>query len=170
MGMVKSEQCDVLVVSHMDRLYRRLAELESIIPVVEQGGAMVVSIDGSYDLSTPMGRLVARNLCSAAQAEVEIKAQRNKDKNVQAAQAGVRNKSGCRPFGWCADRFTPMDPGASLAFVHGTRRTRVPSWTVLDGPRVNRGRRSPSRCPIPSMTGTGWSRGPSPRPMRSAMP
>lgn len=131
MGMVKSGQCDVLVVSHMDRLYRRLAELESIIPVVEQAGAMVVSIDGSYDLSTPMGRLVARNLCSAAQAEVEIKAQRNKDKNVQAAQAGVRNKSGCRPFGWCADRFTPMDPGASLAVVHGTPKNPSP---ILDGP------------------------------------
>ena len=127
MAMVKAKRCDVLVVSHMDRLYRRLVELEDIIPVVEQAEVMVVSIDGTYDLSTPMGRLVARNLCSASQAEVEIKAERNVGKNVQAARNGVRNKSGCRPFGYCADRFTPMDAGVCLNVVHGTPKNPCPT-------------------------------------------
>ena len=53
--MVKAGRCDVLVVFHMDRLYRKVIELEGIIPVVEATGVLVVSIDGSYDLSTPIG-------------------------------------------------------------------------------------------------------------------
>jgi len=110
----------------MDRLYRRAAELETIIPIVEATGVLVVSTDGAYDLSTANGRIVARMLCAASQGEVETKARRNKDANVQAAKNGERNKSGCRPFGYCADRFTPMDPGVSLAVVHGT--------PFIDGP------------------------------------
>jgi len=70
-------------------------------------------------------------LCAASQGEVETKARRNKDANVQAAKNGERNKSGCRPFGYCADRFTPMDPGVSLAAVHGTAKNPSP---MMDGP------------------------------------
>jgi site-specific DNA recombinase len=128
MGMVKANRCDVLVVAHMDRLYRRAAELETIIPIVEKTGVLVVSTDGAYDLSTANGRMVARMLCAASQGEVETKARRNRDANVQAAKNGQRNKSGCRPFGYCADRFTPMDAGVSLDLVHGAD---CPS---MDGP------------------------------------
>ncbi len=128
MGMVKANRCDVLVVAHMDRLYRRAAELETIIPIVEKTGVLVVSTDGAYDLSTANGRMVARMLCAASQGEVETKARRNRDANVQAARNGERNKSGCRPFGYCADRFTPMDAGVSLDVVYGTD---CPS---MDGP------------------------------------
>jgi site-specific DNA recombinase len=128
MKMVRERRCDVLVVAHMDRLYRRAAELETIIPIVEQTGVLVVSTDGAYDLSTANGRMVARMLCAASQGEVETKARRNKDANVQAARNGERNKSGCRPFGYCADRFTPMDPGVSLAVVHGVPFIDGPGW------------------------------------------
>ena len=131
MAMVKGRRHDVLVVAHMDRLYRRAAELETIIPVVEQTGMLVVSTDGAYDLSTANGRMVARMLCAASQGEVETKARSNKDANVQAASNGERNKSGCRPFGYCADRFTPMDPGVPLALVHGTAKNPCPT---MDGP------------------------------------
>jgi DNA invertase Pin-like site-specific DNA recombinase len=131
MAMVKAKKADILVVAHMDRLYRRAAELETIIPIVEATGVLVVSTDGAYDLSTANGRMVARMLCAASQGEVETKARRNKDANVQSAASGVRNKSGCRPFGYCADRFSPMDPGVSLALVHGNARNRCP---IMDGP------------------------------------
>jgi site-specific DNA recombinase len=131
MAMVKTKQADVLVVAHMDRLYRRAAELETIIPIVEATGVLVMSTDGGYDLSTANGRMVARMLCAASQGEVETKARRNRDANVQSAASGVRNKSGCRPFGYCADRFTPMDSGVSLAVVHGNTRNPSP---IMDGP------------------------------------
>jgi site-specific DNA recombinase len=131
MAMVTAKKVDILVVRNMDRLYRRAAELETILPIVEQTGVLVVSADGAYDLSTPNGRQVARILCATSQGEVETKALRNKDANVQAAKNGERNKSGCRPFGYCADRFTPMDSGVSLALVHGTAKNPSP---VMDGP------------------------------------
>jgi len=131
MAMVKAKKADILVVAHMDRLYRRAAELETIIPVVEKTGVLVVSTDGAYDLSTANGRMVARMLCAASQGEVETKARRNRDANVQSAKNGERNKSGCRPFGYCADRFTPMDPGISLTHVHGTAKNPCPT---MDGP------------------------------------
>lgn len=131
MAMVKAKKVDILVVRNMDRLYRRAAELETILPIVEQTGVLVVSTDGAYDLSTPNGRQVARILCATSQGEVETKALRNKDANIQAARNGERNKSGCRPFGYCADRLTPMDVGVSLAVVHGTARGPSP---LMDGP------------------------------------
>jgi DNA invertase Pin-like site-specific DNA recombinase len=131
MAMVKAKKADILVVAHMDRLYRRAAELETIIPIVEKTGVLVVSTDGAYDLSTANGRMVARMLYAASQGEIEVKARRNKDANVQSAKNGVRNKSGCRPFGYCADRFTPMDPGVSPAAVHGTAEKPCP---FVDGP------------------------------------
>lgn len=112
MAMVRARQCDILVVAHMDRLYRRAAELENIIPVVEQTGVLVVSTDGAYDLSTANGRMVARMLCAASQGEVETKARRNRDANIQAARNGVRNKSGCRPFGYTENRVDPLEPEA----------------------------------------------------------
>lgn len=112
MAMVKGRRCDVLVVAHMDRLYRRAAELETIIPVVEQTGMLVVSTDGAYDLSTANGRMVARMLCAASQGEVETKARRNRDANIQAARNSVRNKSGCRPFGYADNRVDPLEPEA----------------------------------------------------------
>ena len=130
MAMVRAKKADILVVAHMDRLYRRAAELETIIPIVEQTGVLVVSTDGAYDLSTANGRMVARMLCAASQGEVETKARRNRDANVQSASNGERNKSGCRPFGYCADRFAPMSPGVSLALVHGTASPFIdgPGW------------------------------------------
>jgi len=131
MAMVNAKKTDILVVAHMDRLYRRAAELETIIPIVEATGVLVVSTDGAYDLSTANGRMVARMLCAASQGEVETKARRNKDANIQSAASGRRNKSGCRPFGYCADRFSPMDPGVSLALVHGNASHPSPA---MDGP------------------------------------
>ena len=112
MTMVRAKQCDVLVVAHMHRLYRRAAELETIIPVVEETGVLVVSTEGAYDLSTANGRMVARMLCAASQGEVEEKARRNRDANIQAARNGVRNKSGCRPFGYAENRVDPLEPEA----------------------------------------------------------
>ncbi len=145
MGMVTANRIDVLVVAHMDRLYRRAAELETIIPIVEKTGALVVSTDGAYDLSTANGRMVARMLCAASQGEVETKARRNKDANVQAAATG----SG-----------TNQDAGRSATAQTGSPRwmrespltwctaTDARAWTVPGGPQPSRGRRSPFGCPI----------------------
>lgn len=128
MAMVKTGQCGVLVIAHMDRLYRKLADLELIIPVVEQTGVLVVSTDGAYDLSTANGRMVARMLCAASQGEIETKSTRYRDAAAQDAQRGKRNQTGPRPFGYCADRITPMEAGIDRALMH---RPQIPA---MDGP------------------------------------
>jgi site-specific DNA recombinase len=128
MAMVKASRCDVLVVAHMDRLYRRTAELEDIIPIVEKTGVLVVSTDGAYDLSTANGRMVARMLCAASQGEIEVKSRRYRDAAAQDAKQGRRNQTGPRPFGYCADRITPMEAG-----IDRTLLTRPPV-PAIDGP------------------------------------
>lgn len=125
---VRDKRCAVLVVAHMDRLYRKAAELEGIIPVVEQTGVLVVSTDGDYDLSTANGRMVARMLCAASQGEIEVKSRRYKDGAEQKARRGERNQTGPRPFGYCADRVTPMEAGIDRALL---TRPRIPA---VDGP------------------------------------
>src|SRR5208282_3409375 len=73
-AMVRAGQVDVVVVATMDRLYRKVSELEGIIPVMEQAHVSVAAVAGEYDLSTDTGRLVARILASVAQGEMETKA------------------------------------------------------------------------------------------------
>ena len=128
MSWVRGRKCDALLVAHMDRLYRRAAELEDIIPVVEQTGVLIVSTDGAYDLSTANGRMVARMLCAASQGEIETKSRRYRDGIAQDARQGKRNMSGPRPFGYCADRVTPMEAGIDRALMH------KPPVPTLDGP------------------------------------
>jgi site-specific DNA recombinase len=122
----------VLGVSKTARLYRKVSELIDVIPVIKKAGVLVKSVEaGALDLSTPNGQMAATILVAVAQAEVEEKADRQKDANVQHASQGKRNTSGCRPFGYCADRVTPMDAGVLRAAVHGTRKQPMP---CLDGP------------------------------------
>jgi site-specific DNA recombinase len=129
--MAKLRKGSYLGVSKMARLYRKSRELEDLIDEVEKTGVLVKSAEGTYDLSTAHGRMIAKQLVAIAQAEVEEKADRQKDASLQDARQGKRNTSGCRPFGYCADRVTPMDAGVPLAAVNGTRKQPVPT---LDGP------------------------------------
>jgi DNA invertase Pin-like site-specific DNA recombinase len=121
MQMVRSNQVDVLVVSVMDRLYRKVVELEHIIPLMESTSTKVAAVGGEYDLSTDTGRLVARILASVAQGEVETKARRQRDANVLAATAGKRWKSSQRPFGWSADDYTVPVEDEARAIAEGCR-------------------------------------------------
>ena len=58
----------------MDRLIRRLADLESVIERVRSGpGCMGVTLAGDLDLGTPTGKMLGRILASVAQHEVELK-------------------------------------------------------------------------------------------------
>ena len=137
MTMVRLGQADVVVVAAMDRLYRKVTELEGIIPVMEQAGVKVVAVAGEYDLSTDTGRLVARILASVAQGEVETKARRQRDAAAQAATAGKRWTGSQRPFGWSADDFTVPVPeeaeaireACRLIIAGGTVSGVVRTWT-----------------------------------------
>jgi DNA invertase Pin-like site-specific DNA recombinase len=114
MGMVRDRQADVVIVWAVDRLVRRLADLERVIEQCETAGVKLATVSGDLDLSTDQGRLVGRILASVARGEVERKSARQKLAAQQAAEAG-RRRIGCpRPFGYQADHVTP-DPAEADA-------------------------------------------------------
>lgn len=105
---------DVIVVWHLDRMYRHPLELEEIINLVEQSGLMVATVTGGdYDLTTTDGRAMARVVVTFARKESEDKARRNRRKHLEVAQAG-KAAGGDRPFGFEADRITIRPAEADL--------------------------------------------------------
>ncbi len=88
LGMVDAGSVDVIVAYHVDRLTRRLADLEHLIARCEKASVRVATVSGDIDLSTDAGRLVGRILGSVAAGEVERKSARQKRAALQAAEAG----------------------------------------------------------------------------------
>jgi site-specific DNA recombinase len=111
MRAAEAGEIDVIVSKHMDRLLRRLKELEATLERCGTQAFIVTTADG-VDTSTEGGRLVARILCSVAQGEVERKGARQKAAAKQAADQG-RWTGGRRPFGYQADGLTadPVEAG-----------------------------------------------------------
>lgn len=97
---LEAHQADTVVCWHPDRLHRSPKELESFIDLIESTGATVETVTaGSYDLSTPAGRLVARQVGSVSRYESEHKSERIQRQKQQAALAGDPT-GGPRPFGY----------------------------------------------------------------------
>ncbi|MGB8386873.1 recombinase family protein, partial [Mycobacterium sp.] len=70
MARVDAGEFDVIVARHMDRLLRRLSELESTLERCRHAKVAIVTASDGVDTSTDGGRLVARILSSVAQGEV----------------------------------------------------------------------------------------------------
>jgi len=98
---VEEKAVDVIVAWHNDRLHRSPAELEQFIPVCEAAGVTVHTVKaGLVDLSTPAGRMMARQFGSIARYESEHRSERVKSRHAQiAAQCGWSG-GGCRPYGY----------------------------------------------------------------------
>lgn len=92
---------DVIVAWHVDRLTRKLSELEDLIALSERTGVRVATVSGDIDLTSDAGRLVGRILASVARGEVERKGARQKAAHQQRAEQG-RMPSG-RAFGYEKD-------------------------------------------------------------------
>lgn len=108
--MAADRAVDVIVCWHVDRLTRRLIELERVITVLEAAKVRLVTVSGDLDLGTDAGRLVGRILASVARGEVERKGERQRSAHEQAAVAGKPNTWGPRPFGYERDRMTVRLP------------------------------------------------------------
>jgi site-specific DNA recombinase len=107
MAMVADRSADVVIVWAVDRMVRRLADLETVIDACETAGVKLATVSGDLDLSTDQGRLVGRILASVARGEVERKGTRQRLANQQAARAGIRRTGTPRPFGYELDHVTP---------------------------------------------------------------
>ena len=159
---IKADRIDAIVAWHPDRLYRRLADLEELIEVVERHHVAIRTCRaGEIDLSTPTGRMIARILGSVATHEVEHKVERWYRSVRQRREAGRWNAAGPRTFGYERDGTVRPDEaeairraakdllaGVGIGDVcrklnaEGWRTTRGGPWTqtalkvLLTSPRV----------------------------------
>lgn len=117
-------EAEVVVAWHVDRLTRRLTELEELIVLAEDTSIRIATVTGDVDLSTDAGRLVGRILASVARGEVERKGARQKRAQQQAAEQG-RPAGGRRAFGYGRDGVTvdeteaPLVKAAFTDVMHG---------------------------------------------------
>lgn len=98
----ESGRFDVIVSWHVDRLTRKLTELEELIALSERSGVTIATVSGDLDLTTDAGRLVGRILASVARGEVERKGARQRAANEQRASQGKPPHTG-RAFGYNLD-------------------------------------------------------------------
>lgn len=98
---VQAKEVDVIVAYHLDRLLRRLSELEKLLLACQEAGVQIVTVADSVDTSNDGGRLVARILASVAQGEVERKSSRIRRALRQRAENGIG--WGSRAFGYKED-------------------------------------------------------------------
>ncbi|MGQ4600886.1 recombinase family protein [Nocardia sp. R6R-6] len=103
---------DVVIAWHPDRLHRSPIELEHFITLIEGRKTGVHTVQaGLWDLSSPSGRMVARQLGAVARYESEHKGERIKAARVQQALAGEFH-GGMRPYGFERDGVTVREAEA----------------------------------------------------------
>jgi DNA invertase Pin-like site-specific DNA recombinase len=103
---IAAGRVDAVVAWHTDRLHRSPTELENYITACEPRGVPTYTVKaGPLDLSTPSGRMVARQLGAVARYEVEHQVERQQRAKLQAATAG-KYGGGQRPYGYEADGIT----------------------------------------------------------------
>lgn len=102
LAAVERREAEIVVAWHVDRLTRKITELENLIELSQSTGLRIATVTGDLDLTTDAGRLVGRILASVARGEVERKGARQKRAQQQAAQQG-RPAGGRRAFGYSRD-------------------------------------------------------------------
>lgn len=146
---LEAGRIDALVSWHPDRLYRRVAELEKLLELVQRRGIRMATAQvGDVDLSTPTGQAMAQMAAVFAQLESAHKAERVKAWHRQRAEAGQPN-GGQRPFGYRPDRVT-IDEAEAEVIREGARR-------VLAGEKRFAIVTDWNRRGMPTVTGTKWS-------------
>ena len=103
LGMVEEGEVDLVLAWHLDRMTRSMVDLEQLIVLAEDHGVGVATVTGDIDLTTDVGRMVARILAAVARAEVERKGARQRRANQQRAAEGKPWQSGWRAFGFEKD-------------------------------------------------------------------
>lgn len=138
-----------VLVWHTDRLHRSPVELERYATVCENHGVVTQTVKaGELDLSTPSGRLVARQLGAVARYEVEHNVERIKAARLQAVEAG-KWTGGRRPFGYEADGVTVREDEA--------RWVRHAVDEVLAGVPLSRIARELNAAGLTGTSGSPWT-------------
>lgn len=141
---------DAILAWHADRLHRSPRELEGFIDLCERRGLAVQTVSaGPIDLGTPSGRMIARQLGAVARYESEHKAERQRRKARELAEAGKQAGGGTRGYGYAADRRTIVPAEAAII--------RESAERVLAGDPLRAIVRDLNRRGVATVTGTAWS-------------
>lgn len=117
---IEHGEVDVIVAWAPDRIYRRLADLEELIAIVDKRNVAIRTVKaGEFDLSTGMGKMLARILGSVAQGEGDIKAERWKRSIRQRREAGTPHKMGPRLYGYERDGTIKPDEQEHILWAAG---------------------------------------------------
>jgi site-specific DNA recombinase len=130
LNLMQSGSVDVVVVWHIDRLLRKMTDLERVIEIVETTGVGLATVSGDIDLSSDMGRMVGRIMASVARAEVERKSARQKRANQQRAEAGQPHRAR-RAYGYEQDGVTIRESEAAVLRVMADKLLKGWSYNEL---------------------------------------
>lgn len=98
---IEAGEVEAIVAWAPDRLYRKLADLEALIPLVEKHSTAIRTCRaGDFDLGTPLGKMIARILGAVATGEGDVKVDRWRRSVRQRREQGWMPGSGPRMFGW----------------------------------------------------------------------
>ena len=137
-----------VLVWHTDRLHRSPSELEEYVTVCEKHSVATHTVKaGPLDLSTPSGRLVARQLGAVARYEVEHAVERLRAARLQSVRAG-KWAGGRRPFGYEADGVT-VRPDEAAEVLAATER-------IIDGRSLRSVAADMNRRGVATSTGVEW--------------
>jgi site-specific DNA recombinase len=126
LAAVRAGEVGALVAWAPDRLTRHLRELEGLVALVEATGIQVATTQGGdWDLATPEGRFMARQLGLLARLESEKLAARAARTKRQEAEAGRAHMGPIRPWGFEEDRVTHRPAEAA--------EVRAAAAQLLDG-------------------------------------
>lgn len=140
----KAGLIDGIIAWDLDRLTRQPRQIEDWCDMGEQRGFVLVTVDGSLDLSTENGRMFARIKASVARQESEHKAKRQRFSNDQRAQMGRPPHTG-RAFGYNLDG-TVIESEAHHVrkvfekFVAGSGLHTIVRWLSEEGVKNTRGK------------------------------
>jgi site-specific DNA recombinase len=110
---LEAGEAQVLVAWSLDRLQRSRRDEVRLYEVCQARGVTISLVNGAdLDLSTAGGRFTADALSSVARYEIELKSDRQRAAQAQAARSGKR-VGGQRPFGYEVDGVTVRDDEAA---------------------------------------------------------
>lgn len=118
LGMVDAGEVDAVIAWSFDRLTRNRQDTLRLIETCRDRGTFLALVRGAdLDLSTPSGRLTADILAATAQAEIDMKGDRER-RAVQQAVAQGRRRGGRRPFGFELDMTPRPDEAAAVRWAY----------------------------------------------------
>jgi DNA invertase Pin-like site-specific DNA recombinase len=139
-----------IVAWHPDRLHRQPRELEDFIDIIEASRTEIATVGtGAYDLSTPSGRLIARQLGSLARYESEHRSERIKRKHVELASVG--KPSGPAFYGY------RKTPGSFTIVPREAKVIREIAKRLLKGESMNSIAADLNARGIPAARGRQWN-------------